>query len=167
MQSQTEHLITGPDVAICDRCIEECGQILTMKRAATTEVEAGTVARLIDRSSQEQPGPPPKDQLTTFFREVRGYPSLSHPEREELLARARAGSEEARDELVKKQLETVAVVALAACPPFIQPADAIQEGIVVLTELITDETVSDPLVALATELPTRLARYRSQDGSGR
>jgi DNA-directed RNA polymerase sigma subunit (sigma70/sigma32) len=137
-----------------------------VKRAATTEVEAGNAAMLIELPSPEKPSPPPKDPLTTFFREVRRHPSLSYPERQELLKRARAGSEEARDKLVRNQLETVAVVALAACPPFIQPADAIQEGIVVLTELITNEEVSDPFIALATELPRRLARHRSPDGSG-
>jgi ClpX C4-type zinc finger len=156
-EAQVEHLVPGPDVAICDRCIEDCQKILSSKRGPQETSPTGSVTLTVVNPVAPEGNLHEWNPLSAFFEEAKRYPPLPHARREELLGQARSGDMNALNDLVRAQLEPVGLLALAVRPPSLQPVDAIQEAILLLKELITDESIPEPTLALATRLATRLA----------
>jgi hypothetical protein len=112
------------------------------------------------------PGPEPDataDSVALCLDRLRAQSPQVDLLRKGLLGELRsASSSQMRQDLLRSYvpplLEAVALIAVAAAPASMRAIDAVQEASLIFVQLVEDESVPDPLLALANTLRGRLTR---------
>lgn len=158
---QGHQLLRGPTAAICEDCMRRGIELLTAPQV--TSRPGDVLLEIVTAGNGALTDIPPTHRVASYLNEVRRQPSVPESERRVLLAQSRAAEdvddrEAAVREVVTAQLEVVALIALAAAPPAVDPLNAVQEANILFVELVKDVSVEDPILALAAALPSRLRK---------
>lgn len=154
-------LISGPDVAICEWCVETSRSLFTQLSSGQPP-RIGQRAALVQEETEDAPSSQAatrrRDAVARYLEQLRGSLPLRQSERTALLERARQGDDDARRTLVESHLELAALLALSLAPQELDPLDAIQEANLALDALVRDNRVPDPTLALTSAVGAALTR---------